>query len=362
MVKPWSGVRRAVLAAASGMLVVALLGLWAEAAVASAAPALAYVKQTEHSLSAVWTAAADGSAAARLGPGVSPLISPNGQTVAAGVFGTVAGVQETGPAIAVYSTATGAAQDYLSLGSDTATPIAWSADSRYVAVQLQSTTIPEDAQQHSGLVMIDTSTGTVTTVAHGQIEGASFATDGSDRIVYGRAPSQLESASVNLYVANPDGADVHELTRDGHSLNPVWGHGYIAYDHSRNRREGSELQIWLAPLDGRAPHRLTHIPVNVLDAGLVPLAISSDGKRMLAEFEGEDNSEAWTVSVGSGRARELSSSPLLGVGLSRDGRTVLVEEGGLEGPAFGDKLATVPFAGGRPRVLVAHAVQASWSE
>ena len=42
---------------------------------------------------------ANGGQAKRLGLGLEPLISPNGQWVAASAFGAVVGTQEQGPAI-----------------------------------------------------------------------------------------------------------------------------------------------------------------------------------------------------------------------------------------------------------------------
>ena len=45
------------------------------------------------------------------------------------------------------------------------------------------------------------------------------------------------------------------------------------------------------PADPRV-RKLTHVRVGPLVQGLVPLAFSADGARLLAEFEGEDTSEA----------------------------------------------------------------------
>ena len=42
----------------------------------------------------------------------------------------------------------------------------------------------------SGLAILDTNTGSLKTIATGIIYGASFAPDGSDRVVFGRALGQ----------------------------------------------------------------------------------------------------------------------------------------------------------------------------
>jgi hypothetical protein len=358
-----------------GLAVLPLLGLTALSAtpaialaprVPPAAPAarLAYATGTEHSSPAVWVANVSGGEAKRLGLGLQPLISPNGQLVAASAFGTVVGTQEQGPSIVVYSTAAAAPLNELSLATATAQPLAWSLDSRYLAVFMQSTAVTNVAQT-SGLAVIDTTTGAVTTIAHGQIYGASFAQDGSDRIVYGRTPSLSSSAPSNLYVSNPDGSGGRRLTSDGRSLNPVWGPRYIAYDRERLRRNDAPVfQIWLTSPSGGRARKLTNVRVRSLVSGLVPVDFSNNGSRLLAEFEGQDTSEAWTVLVSSGRARELivRGESVVGGGISSDGRTVLIDEKSFEGPPSGGRVAQIPFAGGkRSRVLVAHASQGSWN-
>jgi hypothetical protein len=51
----------------------------------------------------------------------------------------------------------------------------------------------------------------------------------------------------------------------------------------------------------------------------------------------------------------------MGAGIASDGRTVLIDENGLQGPASGGRVATIPFTGGRRRLLIAHGSQASWN-
>ena len=101
-----------------------------------------------------------------------------------------------------------------------------------------------------------------------------------------------------------------------------------------------------------------------LVSGLTPLGFSADGKRLLAEFVGQDTSEAWAVQVGSGRARRVrvKGKTVVGGGISRDGSRLLVTEGGLDGPASTGNVLAVPFTGGAPTRLVAHAAEPSWNE
>jgi hypothetical protein len=325
-------------------------------------PRLAYLTETAAGTPKVWIAAANGSAAKLLGPGQQPLLAPNGQSVAVALFGTVSGLQEHGPAIGIYPSSGAAIADYLSLEAATATPIAWSPDSRYLAVYAQSNETVGIAAS-SSLDVIDTQTGTVTTIAHGAIYGASFAPEGSDRLVFALAHSLSTAARTNLYVAEADGAGVHPITSDGRSLFPIWGPTYIAYDRERTRRLSPEYQIWLATLTNPRVRKLTHVRVGSLVQGLVPLEFSATANRLLAEFVGEDTNEAFAVNVANGRARPLrvGRQEVQGAGISSDGSTLLLDTGSFEQPPSHGRIVTVPWAGGPPTVLIAHGSQASWN-
>jgi hypothetical protein len=325
-------------------------------------PRLVYLTETAAGTPKVWIAAANGSAAKLLGLGQQPLLSPNGQSVAVALFGTASGPQESGPAIGIYPSSGAPIADYLSLEAATATPLAWSPDSRYVAVFAQSNATVGIASS-SSLDVIDTQTGTVTTIAHGEIYGASFARDGSDRLVFAMAHSLSSMAKTNLYVAEADGAGVRPITSDGRSLFPIWGPTYIAYDRERPRHLSPEYQIWLGTLTDPRARKLTSIRVGSLLQGLVPLEFSATGTRLLAEFEGEDTSEAFAVNAENGRARPLhvGREEVQGAGISSDGSTLLLDTGSFEQAPSHGRIVTVPWAGGRPTVLVAHGAQGSWN-
>jgi len=325
-------------------------------------PRVAYVTGT--STSKVWLASASGSEAKLLGPGEQPLLAPDGQLVAVSLFGVSSGVEEQGPALGLYSASGAPLVDYLNLETNTASPLAWSQDSRYLAVELQSTQIV-DGKVASSLDVIDTQTQTVTQIAQGTIYGVSFAHDGSDKLVFGLSHSQSFAGGVNLYTSEPDGSGLQRLTSDGRSLNPLWGPRYIAYDRERTRKLSPEYQIWLASPSGGAPvRRVTHIAVDALAQGLVPLAFSASGDRLLAQFEGQDQSGAYAVNVVTGRAREVTvhGRAVIGAGISSSGSTLLIDENALFQPPSKARVASIPFAGGRSHVIVAHGSQASWNE
>jgi hypothetical protein len=359
-------VRRGVACCGPLLVLLAMLAPGAGAGVSigtsSETPTVTYVTQTGSSQPVVWTIHSDGTQNTRIGPGFTPLISPSSQQVAASLFGASPSSSETGPALAIYSTSGAATQTYFNLAGETAQPLAWSRDGRYVAVDIQSTKL-KNAAKLSGLGIVDITTGATTVIAHGQIFGASFSPNGNDEVVYGRAAAQTLTASVNVYRSNADGSGTVALTRDGRSLFPLWGSKAIAYDRERLRHEDAPVyQIWLRSPSGKA-RRLTNVRVRTLVSGLMPFAFSADGSKLLAQFVGQDTSEAWTVQVSNGRARRLTvrKHSVQAAGIASDGNTVLVDEGGIDGPASEGRVGIAPFAGGNSKLLVAHGSQSSWN-
>ena len=158
------------------------------------------------------------------------------------------------------------------------------------------------------------------------------------------------------------------LTHDHRSLDPLWGpNGKIVFVKllgAKQRKYGPKNELYLMNPNGRAVKRLTHTKVDPLLQGLYPTEWSANGKRLLAEFEGQDTSYAVTVNPKTGAqrpldeatARRASSAPRSPPTAS----TVLGYTGGFEpGPAH--NVATVPYAGGKPKVLVKNAFEPAWS-
>jgi hypothetical protein len=354
--------RVAFLAAALGAalaVVVAALGGGTAGAVLSGPlptepPRLAFV--TGNNTPQVWIANADGTGRKRLGAGSEPVLSPDGAAVAASLFAS------KGNALVIYKPGS-PTHRYFDVRKVTATPVSWSPTSRYVAVELSSTNNGNGA----GLAIVDTQTNTAKTIAGGSICGASFAPDAPERLVYARgsARSFCFQPNVDLYTVAADGTGLKKLTHDGHSLNPVWGAGNIAFDRMRPRHNDAPVfQIWLIHPDGTHRTQLTHTQVPKLVSGLVPQHFSADGERLLAEFVGQDTSETWTIQVSTRKARHLSIHHLdvTPGGLSLDGSTVLVDFGGFANPPNAGAIETLPFAGGSGTVLVKHAAQPSWNK
>jgi Tol biopolymer transport system component len=318
-------------------------------------PALAYAATGLNF--AVWAADANGGHRRRLGPGAQTMLSPDGRLVAA------VDTNAHTDALRIYSTGKSMTLRLFDPTVVVADPLGWSPDSRYLAVGLIDVT-GSYGPGSSGLAIVDTRTGAAKTIASGYVSGASFAPGKPDRVVYDLSDSQLAGARVDLYTANADGGSIRRLTRNGGSLNPLWGKRGIAFDRERQRGgvAGPEYQIFL--LAGRRTNRITNVPVGPLAEGLVPVAVSADGKHLLAEFIGTNQSDAWAIDLAGRKADRvtLGGQTVVGRGISRDGARLLVDSGAfLHGPANG-QVMTVPFAGGRANVLVRRAIEPSWNQ
>jgi hypothetical protein len=310
---------------------------------------LAYVTGIGNSASFVWFAHPDGSHPRRLGRGSHPLLAPDGTFVAA----------STRPGLILYSTAGRGSHRYFERSGAMSVAAAFSPDSRYVAVVLSSTD-PASAAS-SALAVIDTTTFGYRIIARGQIYGASFAPDGSDRIAYASAASPALRAAVDVHLVGADGSRSQQITHDGRSLNPIWGHRGIAFDHEGLRANAEPAyQVWMMARDGSGLRPLTEQRVPALREGLVPLAFSADGASLLAEYIGQNTSEAWLVTLPGGHAARLGPD-LTGAALSRGRASALVDRGGFLTPPDQGVVESLPLGGGAPRVLAVHASEPSWN-
>jgi WD40-like Beta Propeller Repeat len=147
------------------------------------------------------------------------------------------------------------------------------------------------------------------------------------------------------------------LTRNGVSFAPVWGPNGIAF--SRATGPGVHYDIWTIRYPGDRARRLTHTR-----AGIVPVAWSGDGSRLLAANPAIHNGRLWAVDAESGHARLLTdwTGDLFGQGLSSDGKTVLaaIGCGGRISPV--GQVETLSFAGGPPHVILDGPCRASWND
>jgi Tol biopolymer transport system component len=323
-------------------LIVAAAG--AAAVPASAGAALVYVKGPNSGHPVVWAARDDGTHPRRIGAGSLPVISPDAKWIAWRDFAndTVRLRKLEGHNVRRIARS-------LAIGA-----VAFSPDSKQLGVALRGRLLVHDLTAHKSL-----------TVARGFVNGFSFSPD-SASLVYGTSGrDEAFDAPSDLYALKLGSDGKTRVTRDRTSLNPLWGpNGDIVFDR-QTRREGDAPRYNLFAIhpDGGSLRRITSLKIPPLLSGLVPLEISADGRRLLADFTGQDTSVGFAVNLQNGKTRALSKNMETGfvaTDLSADGRTVLGQTGGAD-PGNRHNVVTVPYAGGKPKVLVRRAAYPDWT-
>jgi Tol biopolymer transport system component len=311
----------------------------------------------------VFAASDNGSGAHRIGSGSNPRVSPNGQIVAFYRLGDGSKSSE----LLVAPTAGGPVRK-LASGWQDPFVFAWSPDSTTVALLLG----PEIGAQR--LTTIDVATGEQRTIAGGYFAGVSFSPQ-SNELVYAQAARESFPSRSDIYRIEllPPGAvsvaaiQPHRLTSDHRSSSPLWGpNGTIAFvKHlgEKRRKYGPKNDLFLMNANGNHVRRLTHTKVGPLLSGLSPTEWSANGKHLLTEFGGQDTSYAVTVNPRTGTERTLTKERevgFVGTAISRDGKFVLGSLGGFE-PGPGHRVVSIPYAGGKPKVLAKNASEPDWS-
>jgi Tol biopolymer transport system component len=312
---------------------------------------------------AVFVANDNGSAARKVGSGSNPRISPDGQTI---VFYRLGKGNQ--PADLMVVAAAGGAPKKLASGWQDPFVFAWSSDSTTIAVLLG----PDVGKQR--LTTIEIATGTQRTIARGYFSGAGFSPQSSLQLVYAMAASESFPPRSDIYridLLPPGAVSVapvlpHPLTSDHRSSSPLWGLNRIVFvKHlgEKSRKYGPKNDLFLINPNGKQVKRLTHTKVDPLLSGLSPTEWSASGNRLLAEFGGQDTSYAVTVNPKTGAERALTKERevgFVGTALSKDGSTVLGSLGGFE-PGPGHRVVSIPYAGGKPKVLAGNASEPDWS-
>jgi Tol biopolymer transport system component len=335
---------------------VALVAVTALLALPAAAQAtLVYVKNPMNP--AVFAANDNGGAAFRVGPGSNPKVSPDGDVIA------YARESSGGKRELRLAAAQGGGSASVLSGLQDSSYVTFSPDSKLVAA-LRG---PELGKRK--LVLIDVVSGTfLRTVASGYFSGVSFSPDGTE-IAYSLANSENYPAKSNVYAAPVAGGKAVQLTRDGISQAPLWGPAgkivFVKLLGAKQRKYGPKNELYLMNANGTQPKRLTNTSVGPLLTGLNPTQWSANGQRLLAEFGGQDTSYAVTVNPKTGAQKPLDKmgdgeQGFVGTALSSDGTTVLGATGGFE-PGPNHTVSTIPYGGGKTKVLVKNAFEPDWS-
>jgi Tol biopolymer transport system component len=327
------------------LAVVALLAL-----PAAANATLSYTKSVKQPT--VFYAQNNGKGAHRIGPGFNSHVSPNGELV------IYERPTTNGAEMRLFSIEAGKSERLLSPWQEGYIS-AWSPDSTRVAALTGPLNGPDT------LLAIDVKTGKKTKLAQGYFNGVSFSPDGEE-IVYGVAKSQKNLLKSDIFKVKVGGGGRVALSHNQSSGYPLWGPtGQIVFARmlgAKQRKYGPKTELFVMNEEGQRISQLTKTKVDQLSLGLTPLAISENGARLLTEFNGQDQSYAVAVSTVTGNEKKLTQNPetgFQGAALSVDGSTVL----GTTGLGFGaphPKVVTVPWSGGKQKVLVAGGYQPSW--
>jgi Tol biopolymer transport system component len=331
----------------------ALVAVTALLALPAAAEAtLTFVKNPTNP--SVYTAANDGSGVHKVGPGNSPHVAPDGESVA--YFHEAPG---HGTELKLAPVRGGATRTLM---------VGWR-DSFYLAFSPDSTMIaalrgPELGKRK--LVLIDIASGAQRVIASGFFSGFSFSPQG-DELVYSKASSEKYPPKSDVYRVPAVGGKPIAITHDHASQGPLWGPSgkivFVKLLDAKVRKYGPKNELYLMNPQGKGVKRLTHTNVDPLLQGLFPTAWSASGKQLLAEFEGQDTSYAVRVDPQSGAQKPVvkaTEQGFVGTALSSDGKTVLGYTGGFE-PGPNHAVVTVPYGGGQQKVLVKAGYEPDWS-
>jgi hypothetical protein len=313
-----------------------------------AAPAeatLVYVKDSGELDPQVWVARDNGTQPHRIGPGHSPKVSSDGRWVA--------WIQDGSSDQVMMRLADRSRKARVVARSSFVGDLQFSPDSKSLGLVLSRRLFVYDIRER-----------TEVKAASGVIRGFSFSPD-STSIVFGTAGrSDAADAPSDLYSFQLAEKIRRRITRDRRSLNPLWGATGIVHDRM-NAREGDAPTYNLFEIqpDGGSLRRITSLRITSLFSGLVPTEQSANGKRLLADFVGQDTEVAFRVNMETGKAKALDNdfeNGFVGFDLTADGSMVLGHTGGPD-PTNRHNVVTMPYGGGDAEVLVRRAAFPDWS-
>jgi Tol biopolymer transport system component len=332
---------------AAVLAVAALLGL-----PAAANATLSYSKGFTRS-PRLYIAKDNGKGAHQIGVGRDSHVSPNGELV------VYERETKTGAEMRLYSLEAGKGEQLLGSWVESFV-FAWSPDSTMIAAVTGGLNGPQT------LIVLNVETMKRAKIATGYFNGVSFSPE-SDEVVYGVSKTVDYPLQSNLFREKIDATGKVALSHDKNSAYPLWGPtGQIVFARqlgAKQRQYGPKNELFVMNEEGRRISRLTNTPVNPLAQGLTPVAWSDSGKQLLTEFGGQDQSYAVAVNTVTGKEKALTTnveSGFSGAAISPDGKTVLGTTGLGFGGGLHPKVVTVPFKGGKQKVLVVGGYEPSW--
>jgi hypothetical protein len=322
--------------------------LGATIALLAAAPAqatLVYVKGASTDEPRVYVADDDGTNPHRIGNGHSPLVSPDGRWVAWVAPGEPEVIKMR---LADRSRKAREVESASFIGE-----MRFSPDSKSLGFVINTRLLVYDIREREAV-----------RAASGNIRGFSFSPD-SKSVAFGTSGrNDAGDAPSDLYRFAIADKERERITRDRKSLNPLWGENGIIHDRQRTRDgDAPTYNLFEIQPDGGSLRRITKLRIPSLLTGLIPLELSANGNRLIAQFVGQDLTIGFRVNPRNGKAHSLgkfSESGFVAADLSADGRTVLGHSGGGD-PNNRHNVVTMPYGGGKQTVLVRRASDPDWS-
>jgi WD40-like Beta Propeller Repeat len=323
--------------------------LGATIALLVAAPAqakLVYTKSNkDNTATRVYVADDDGTNAHRLGKGMIPTVSPDGRWVAWLVPGSPDRVKMR------LADRSRKARDVVS--ATQINRLEFSPDSKSLGIDANTRLWVYNIHDRESVK-----------AASGNLRGFSFSPD-SRSIAFGTAGrNESFDSPTDLYRFAIADKQRTRITRDRKSLNPLWTEDGIIHDRQRVRENAApSYNLFEIQPDGGSLRRITKLRIPDLASGLVPLEMSANGNRLIAQFEGQDIAVGFRVNPDTGKVHSLGDfgeDGFVAADLTADGRTVLGTSGGAD-PTVRHNVVTMPYRGGKTRVLVRKAFDPDWS-
>jgi hypothetical protein len=315
---------------------------------------LAFTRYASADESSVWIADGDGSHARRFVSGAySPKLSPDGRRIAYLVPADDPGLL---PSLFVRDVNGGRPRRVgRAFGCE------WSPDGTRLA-----------AQGPHSLTLVDVASGQRRTLVRGRLVGGfSFAPAG-DAVAYGRWNGGAGRAyRSDIFVISLRTGRVTRLTPNRHSDDPVWGRRWIVYRRFHFSGDWSIGRLRLLRPGGAGDYLLARGDERTSRAqmGVRPLELSRNGKVLLACAAAEFHCApvVFLVPRGVGASFDAAIRRLARAGeladaadLSRDGHAVLFTINRFDTPV-GGRVYAARFDGGKPRLLLRNASNASWA-
>jgi hypothetical protein len=236
----------------------------------------------------------------------------------------------------------------------------WSPDSSELAcAELGATSKP------SRLLLIDAASGGIRTLATGFFDGQlSFSAD-SAQLAFVQYPKRAELFNSRGKLRLIDLATRKITTvRPSGAASPVWGPTAIAFCSVKPRGKEFTFDAAVVQPDGTGFRQLTRFRPTEQLFGLHPTAWSADGKRLLGGGIGRDAYTfrfLYAIDPVRGGSRLIADS-VSATALSRDGRYAVGQTGDAASTGLaGSNVVRVPWTGGKARVLLRQAVEASFN-